>query len=100
MKQQHSTRADLSAIGKACGGEVHGILGVDLLEQLSVTIDLERHQVPLRPLLRASEQECIALSRSSKRASFSDPDFVLSTPSGELRGRDESFSVKVFWPGP
>src|SRR5215470_12751485 len=33
---------DLSAISKACGGELDGILGVDLLEQLGVTIDLER----------------------------------------------------------
>ena len=33
---------DLSAIAKACGGPIDGIFGVDLLEQLSVTIDLKR----------------------------------------------------------
>ncbi|MGB2602338.1 MAG: hypothetical protein WBC78_01995, partial [Candidatus Sulfotelmatobacter sp.] len=32
---------DLSAISKACGGRLDGILGVDLLERLEVTIDLE-----------------------------------------------------------
>jgi hypothetical protein len=33
---------DLSPIGKACGGEIDGILGVDLLDRLGVTIDLQR----------------------------------------------------------
>src|ERR1700730_1155345 len=33
---------DLTAISKACGGQLDGILGVDLLEQLEGTIDLER----------------------------------------------------------
>src|SRR5208282_6784498 len=33
---------DLTAIAKACGGPLDGILGVDLLEQLGVTIDLKR----------------------------------------------------------
>src|ERR1700721_4726628 len=34
--------ADLSAIAKACGGPIDGIFGVDLLEQLNVTIALKR----------------------------------------------------------
>ena len=33
---------DLTAIAKACGGPLDGILGVDLLEQLGVSIDLKR----------------------------------------------------------
>ena len=33
---------DLTALAKACGGPLDGILGVDLLEQLGVTIDLKR----------------------------------------------------------
>src|SRR6202041_331541 len=33
---------DLSAIAKACGGPIDGIFGVDLLEQMNVTIDLKR----------------------------------------------------------
>jgi hypothetical protein len=31
---------DLSPIGKACGGQIDGILGVDLLDQMGMTIDL------------------------------------------------------------
>jgi len=88
---------------------------VDLLEQLSVTIDLER-SVACLGIAPASSAEASLIEDldkamhpcseafdnqdADKRASFSDPDFVLSTPSGELRGRGESFSVKVFWPGP
>src|SRR5712692_12073898 len=33
---------DLSPIGKACGGQIDGILGVDLHEKMGVTIDLKR----------------------------------------------------------
>ena len=33
---------DLSPIGKACGGVIDGILGVDLLDRMGVTIDLQR----------------------------------------------------------
>ena len=35
---------DLSPIGAACGGPVDGILGVDLLDEMGVTIDL-KHRV-------------------------------------------------------
>src|SRR5215813_7475664 len=35
---------DLSPIGKACGGQVDGILGVDLMDRMGITIDL-KHQV-------------------------------------------------------
>src|SRR5947209_457403 len=33
---------DLSPIGNACGGKIDGILGVDLLDKMGVTIDLKR----------------------------------------------------------
>src|SRR5262245_22359286 len=33
---------DLSPIGKACAGKIDGILGVDLLDKMGVTIDLRR----------------------------------------------------------
>lgn len=33
---------DLSPISKACGGQVDGILGVDLLDQMGMSIDLKR----------------------------------------------------------
>jgi hypothetical protein len=33
---------DLSPIGKACGGQIDGILGVDLLDPMGMTIDFKR----------------------------------------------------------
>ena len=33
---------DLSPIGKACGGRIDGILGVDLMDKLGIKIDLKR----------------------------------------------------------
>jgi ketosteroid isomerase-like protein len=105
---------DLSAIAKACGGGVDGILGVDLLEQLGVTIDLKLSvaRLGIAPL-SSSEASLIAEmdqavhscseafnnKDAEKLASCFDPDFVLSSPSGELRGRDEAtnhFQQKYF----
>jgi hypothetical protein len=40
---------DLSAIGKACGGQIDGILGVDLLDQMGMTIDLKRRVAVTAP---------------------------------------------------
>jgi ketosteroid isomerase-like protein len=105
---------DLSAIAKACGGTVDGILGVDLLEQLGVTIDLKRSVASLgitppnsaEAFLIAdmdkamhSCSEAFNNKDADKLASCFDPDFVLSSPSGELRGRDEAtnhFQQKYF----
>src|SRR5712692_7396646 len=33
---------DLSPIGKACGGQIDGILGIDLLDRMRVTINLQQ----------------------------------------------------------
>jgi len=105
---------DLSAIAKACGGEVDGILGVDLLEQLGITIDLKRSIARLG-IAPPSSSEAFLIADMDKAmhscaeafnnkdvdklgACF-DPDFVLSTPIGELRGRDEAtnhFQQKYF----
>jgi ketosteroid isomerase-like protein len=105
---------DLSAIARACGGAVDGILGVDLLEQLGVTIDLKRSVAslgitppsPSEVFLIAdmdkaldSCSEAFNNKDADKLASCFDPDFVLSSPSGELRGRDEAtnhFKQKYF----
>lgn len=40
---------DLSQIGKACRGQIDGILGVDLLEKMGMTIDLRRRVALLAP---------------------------------------------------
>jgi ketosteroid isomerase-like protein len=105
---------DLSAIAKACGGTVDGILGVDLLEQLGVTIDLKRSVASLGITLPSSSEafliadmdkamhscsEAFNNKDADKLASCFDPDFVLTSPSGELRGREEAtnhFKQKYF----
>jgi ketosteroid isomerase-like protein len=96
---------DLTAIAKACGGPLDGILGVDLLEQLGVTIDLQRSVARLGLAPRSgSEESAIAdmeqamhscsdafnNADADKLAACFDPDFVLSSPGGELRGRDQA----------
>jgi SnoaL-like domain len=95
---------DLSAISKACGGQLDGILGVDLLEQIGVTIDLERSVALLGVEPRNSELSLIAemekaiescsaafnQADTEKLAFCFDPEFVLSSPGGELHGREEA----------
>ena len=109
---------DLSAIAKACGGAIDGILGVDLLEQLGVTIDLKRSVARLGIAPPSSSEasviedmdkamhscsEAFNNKDADKLASCFDPDFVLSSPSGELRGRAEAtnhFQQKYFGTAP
>ena len=97
---------DLSAISKACGGQLDGILGVDLLERLGVTIDLERSVARLgsTPAPRNSEpaliaemekaiEACSAAFNSAdieRLAACFDPEFVLRSPGGELHGREQA----------
>jgi ketosteroid isomerase-like protein len=109
---------DLSAIAKACGGAVDGILGVDLLEQLGITIDLKRSVAHLGITPPSSSEasliadmdnamhscsEAFNNKDADKLASCFDPDFVLSSPGGELHGRDETtnhFKQKYFGMNP
>jgi hypothetical protein len=95
---------DLSAISKACGGQLDGILGVDLLERLGVTIDLERSVARLGASPGRSELTLIAEMEKAigacsiafnqadirKLASCFDEEFVLTSPGGELHGRDQA----------
>jgi ketosteroid isomerase-like protein len=96
---------DLTAIAKACGGPLDGILGVDLLEQLGVTIDLKRSVARLGdPPPSTSEASLIAdmekamhlcledfnNADADRLAVCFDPDFVLNSPNGELHGRDQA----------
>jgi hypothetical protein len=96
---------DLSAISKACGGRLDGILGVDLLEQLQVTIDLERSVAHLAPrnsveLSLVAEMGKAIVSCSAafndadpeRLASCFDPQFTLSSPRGELHGREQAMN--------
>ena len=95
---------DLSPLAKACGGPIDGILGVDLLEKMGVTIDLKRRVALLggetgeeieRAHLEefhASQRVCIEAFNRADAHFFEgclDPAVVLFTPWGEVRGRRE-----------
>ena len=93
---------DLSLIGKACGGQIDGILGVDLLDKMGVTIDLKRQVASLAaetPDAKAIYQQmelnmhrcniAFDTGNSSELAECFDPEIVFYTPQGEFRGRRE-----------
>jgi uncharacterized protein (TIGR02246 family) len=95
---------DMSPIGKACGGQIDGILGVDLLDQMGMTIDLKRRVAVPAP---AGEPEdsadafaeverdmgsCdVAFNQGDVRAMAEcfDPEIVFYTQHDEYRGRQE-----------
>ena len=92
---------DLSPIGNACGGRVDGILGVDLLDKMAVTIDLKRRIASLGvdapdPKVMYAQMEgsmhaCMSAFEAGKAAEFGeclDPEVVFYTPYGEFVGRE------------
>lgn len=97
---------DLSAIAKSCGGQLDGVLGVDLLERLGMTINLKQSLARLEtaPAERNSEppviasiekavQACAAAFNDADTESLGtcfDPEFVLTSPGGELHGREQA----------
>jgi ketosteroid isomerase-like protein len=96
---------DLSAIAKACGGPIDGIFGVDLLEQLNVTIDLKRSVAHLGLLppsttelatirdMGAAMNDCsdaYNAADADRLAECFDTDFVLISPEGEFHGREKA----------
>jgi hypothetical protein len=95
---------DLSPIGNACGAPVDGILGVDLLDRMAVTIDLKRQVASLGvdsadadPKALYAEMEssmhlCTTAFEQGKAAEFEEclePEIVLYTPTGEFIGRKQ-----------
>jgi hypothetical protein len=94
---------DLSPIGKACGGKIDGILGVDLLDKLGVTIDLKRKVARLEePYLslqaRTSEMlmtmhhctDAFVQGKAEELEDCFDPDIVVYTQhEGEFHGREQ-----------
>lgn len=95
---------DLSPVGEACGGQIDGILGVDLLERLGATIDLPRRvarigsavtppldsEDEIRRSHFANQQQCLAAFNKADVKAFEeclDPEVILFTPEGEARGR-------------
>jgi SnoaL-like domain/Aspartyl protease len=93
---------DLSPIGKACGGAIDGILGVDLLDRMGVAIDLQRKVAVLNlsptdsqgkfAEMEAAMHHCnVAFNqaRGSELEDCFDPEIVLYTEHGEFRGRKQ-----------
>jgi len=94
---------DLSAIGKACGRKLDGILGVDLLAKLGATIDLkkqivhlttlsEEHAADLAAEMHREMHHCLEAFNSSDESAFGDcldPKIVLFSGEAELYGREQ-----------
>ena len=93
---------DLSPIGNACGGPIDGILGVDLLDRMGVTIDLKRQVASLASdppdvkmvydEMERSMGPCTVAFEQGKAQEFEnclDPEIVMYTPHGEFRGRKQ-----------
>jgi SnoaL-like domain/Aspartyl protease len=95
---------DLSALGKACGRRLDGILGVDLLGQLGATIDMKRQMVHVatageeRTDALAAEMQsdmhlCLTAFNESDEKTFAeclDPKIVLFGSGVELYGREQA----------
>jgi ketosteroid isomerase-like protein len=94
---------DLSAIGKACGRKIDGILGVDLLGKLGANIDLkqqtihvattdEAHEAELVAAMRQEMHRCVDAFNDSDEEKFGeclDPKIVLFSMETQLFGRDK-----------
>ena len=93
---------DLSAIGKGCGHAIDGIFGVELIQQMGLTIDLQHHIGLLTGKtidakagyaeMEKQMQDCNAafdLGKTEQLADCFEPDVVLYTPVGEFRGREQ-----------
>lgn len=94
---------DLSAIGKACGRKIDGILGADLLIKIGATVDLKRQTLnvttadEVRDAHLASEMQreterCTKAFNESDEKTFGDcldPKIELFTTREALYGRDK-----------
>lgn len=92
---------DLSGIGRACGRQISGILGIDLLEKLGAAVDLKERAArlvlgPENPRARIEElhAQLTACQQHFNRADENafaeclDPQVVIYTISGDYYGRD------------
>jgi hypothetical protein len=94
---------DLSAIGKACGRKIDGILGVDLLGKLGASINLkeqtihvatadEAHGAELVTAMQHEMYRCVEAFNDSDEQKFGDcldPKIVLFSTDTELYGREQ-----------
>jgi len=103
LKDLRLPAIDLSPIGKACGGRVDGILGVDLLDKMGVTIDLKRQVASMGPVetdaramygqMEAHMHHCVEAfgdGAAKELEECFDPEIVLYTPDGEYHGRKQA----------
>lgn len=90
---------DLDPIGKACGKQIDGILGVDLLERMGATIDLKQRvaSVPavtfpgIEESVRSAIRECTGYFNAGNKRSFGEclsADMDWFTPWGKITGRN------------
>jgi len=94
---------DLSPIAEACGGRIDGILGIDLLEQLGATLDLQNRiaklsaeepedvQTRYQDMERAMGpcHEAFNSGNAKQLEDCFDPEIILYNKSGEYRGRKQ-----------
>jgi hypothetical protein len=94
---------DLSAIGKACGQKIDGILGADLLDRIGATIDLkrevlhvttveERRDAELVSEMQQDTARCTKAFNESNSDTFADcldPKVALFTVNEDLYGREK-----------
>jgi len=92
---------DLSAIGRACGHTIDGILGIELLRRLSAVVDLTAHVVRLPTDLEIAQSDVAELDKrlASCAQTFNsgdeqvlldclDPRVVLFTRAGDFYSRE------------
>ncbi len=117
LKNLKMDAVDLSPIAKACGGPIDGILGVDLLERLGVTLDLKRNVARIGSGPSSGAENSMIAEMDSAMHGCSeafniadaeflercfDSNFVWSMPSGEIHGRAEASAYlreNFFGPG-
>ena len=93
---------DLSPIGAACRGPIDGILGMDLLDKMGVTIDLKHRVASMGAdatdaratydAMENSMEPCMVAFNKGDAAEFEkclDPEIVMYTPHGEFLGRQQ-----------
>jgi hypothetical protein len=94
---------DLSAIGKACGRKIDGILGVDLLGKLGASINLkeqtihvatadETHGAEMVTAMQHEMHRCVEAFNKSDEEQFGDcldPKIALFSTDTELYGREQ-----------
>ena len=97
------TAIDLSAIGKACGRKLDGILGADLLRKIGANVDLKRqilhvttteevHEAALVSEMQRDMTRCHKAFNESDEPTFVgclDPKIVFFTAEEELYGREK-----------